>query len=104
MYLYSLLVYGYWQITHVQYKTQHNSSFPIHADFCHFCVVVVKKKDMKIFKPLIHATLTLQRTKQPWASKRFDSAASIQCIQSECLKRSLMMGMDPSGQNADISL
>lgn len=98
-----MFVYGYWQSTHVKYNKQRRSSFPIHAFSFHFRAGV-KRQDIKIFKSLIYAALTLQRTKQPWASKRFDRAAAIQCIQSVCLKRSLMTGMHPYGQNANISL
>lgn len=47
----------------MKYQKQLNSSFPIHVNFCHFCVV--KRQDMKIYKPLIYAALTLLRTKQP---------------------------------------
>lgn len=69
-------------------------------------VLLLKRQDIKIYKSLIYAALTLEETKQPWASKRLDGAAStgLQCIQFLCLKRSLMMGTDPSGQNANISL
>lgn len=62
LFILGLFVYGYWR---VKYQTQCYSSFPIHVYFCHFCVVVVKRQDMKIFKPLIYAARTLQRTKQP---------------------------------------
>lgn len=46
-------------------------------------VLLLKRQDIKIYKSLIYAALTLEETKQPWASKRLDGAAStdLQCIQ-----------------------
>lgn len=68
--------------------------------------VLYKSRDMKIHKPLIYATPTLQRTKQPGACDSVDCAASIgpRRFPFERLKRSLMMGTDSSGQNANIPL
>lgn len=88
----------------MKYQKEHNYPFPLHAHSV--MSVLLKRQDMNTYKPFKYAAPTLQRTKEPWASKRFDSAASIglQYIQFVCMKRSLTMGADPSGQNANISL